>query len=233
MQEELALPTPSSQYQDKLDPWSSHSIIRRWLEKLPPGTRVLDVGCATGTLGRLMQGRGLHLVGLEPEEEWARAARPLYQAVHTGTVETAADADLAGFDVIVLADVLEHLPRPEQTLARLVQLQNSGALFMISVPNIANLWVRLSLLFGRFDYTDRGILDRTHLHFFTRRTLTRFLADAGLRLRRLEVTPIPLSLVHPFFTRPLGRQIHRALAALTRALPTLLGYQFLAEVEKK
>ncbi len=233
MQEELTLSTPYSQYQDKLDPWSSHSVIRRWLETFPPGTRVLDVGCATGTLGRLMEGRGLHLFGLEPEEEWAQAARPLYQAVYTGTVETAADADLAGFDVLVLADVLEHLPRPEQTLARLVRLQNPGAVLMISVPNIANLWVRLSLLFGRFDYTDRGILDRTHLHFFTRRTLIEFLTAAGLRVRRLEVTPIPLSFVHPFFTRPLGRQLHRALAALTRALPTLLGYQFLAEVEKK
>jgi hypothetical protein len=78
--------------------------------------------------------------------------------------------------------------------------------------------VRLSLLFGRFNYADRGILDRTHLHFFTRRTLVEFLENSGLAVQRIQPTPIPLALVHPFFqTTAAGRFLHRMLPLSMRS----------------
>lgn len=221
-------------YQDKLHPWSSHSILARWLKDTPAGSKVVDIGTASGTLGRLCQGRGFELFGIEPNLEWAEAARPYYQEIVIGLVQAAPVDLLAGARVIVLADVLEHLPEPQAVLNDLVARAAPGCIFMISVPNVANLSVRLGLLFGLFDYTDRGILDRTHLHFFTRATYHQMLAQAGLKIQRSAVTPVPLNFVHPFFEeKPFGRWIHHALAVVTTGFPTLLGYQFVVQAVKQ
>jgi 2-polyprenyl-3-methyl-5-hydroxy-6-metoxy-1,4-benzoquinol methylase len=212
------------------DPWSSHSRIKRWLAELPAGTRILDVGAATGTLGRMCAGAGFVLHGIEPNPDWAKLARPDYAELVCGMLDDVPDAFLSNHDVIVCADVLEHMPNPELALRRLLALQPQGCRFIISVPNVANIWVRLNLLLGRFDYTERGILDRTHLRFYTRRTFTKMLASAGLGISRFDVTPIPLNLVSPLFTRTAGgRWLHAALARATRLRPTLLGYQFIVQ----
>jgi hypothetical protein len=97
---------------------------------------------------------------------------------------------------------------------------------------VANFWVRLNLLFGRFDYADRGILDRTHLRFFTRKTLTKTLEDAGLKIASIQVTSIPLELISEFFVTSPGKALHAVFAMLTSLFPTLLGYQFIVEAKK-
>lgn len=220
-------------YIDKGDPWSSHSRIKAWLAHLPAGTKILDVGAATGTLGRLCGGVRFVLHGLEPDTEWANLARPYYAALLCSTLDEAPDEFLRGYDVVVCADVLEHVAHPELALRRLLTLQPEGCIFIISVPNVANLWIRLNLLLGRFDYTDRGILDRGHLRFFTRRTLVGMLASVGLQITQFDVTPIPLGLVHPLFQQTAwGRFLHKSLALLTHAWPTLLGYQFVVQAVK-
>jgi hypothetical protein len=99
------------------------------------------------------------------------------------------------------------------------------------VPNVANLWVRLNLLFGRFEYTDRGICDRTHLRFFTRKTLIALAENAGLEIQTIRATPIPLELVNGFFVTFPGRILHSMLARCTSWFPTLLGYQFIVEAK--
>jgi 2-polyprenyl-3-methyl-5-hydroxy-6-metoxy-1,4-benzoquinol methylase len=220
-------------YLDKADPWSSHSQIKRRLTRLRAGIKILDVGTATGTLGRLCSGAGFELYGLEPNEEWAALARPHYTAMAMSSLEEATDAFLSGHDAVVCADVIEHLARPEDALRRLLSLQPEGCIFIISVPNVANVWVRLHLLFGRFDYTDRGILDQTHLRFFTRRTFLALLEAVGLQVTDIDVTPIPLNLVHPWFRQAAaGRFLHMCLARLTKRRPTLLGYQFIVQAIK-
>lgn len=220
-------------YVVKDDPWSSHSIIRTWMTQCAAGTRVLDVGAATGMLGQQFTPAGLILDGIEPHPAWAEIARPYYASLICGMLDQAEDAFLRDHQVVVCADVLEHMAQPEQALRRLVALQPAGSQFLISVPNIANLWVRLNLLAGRFDYTERGILDRTHLHFFTRRTFKSMLLSAGLVVAELRATPIPLNLVHPSFERAAwGRSVHKGLAGCTAAWPTVLGYQFVAKAIK-
>ena len=217
-------------YLDKDDPWSSHAQIKTWLTDLRPGTRVLDIGVATGTLGKQFTAAGLVMHGIEPHPAWAEVARPYYNDLLRGTLDDASDTFLANHNVVVCADVLEHIADPTQALCRLLALQSPGCQFLVSVPNIANIWIRLNLLIGRFDYTDRGILDRTHLRFFTRRSLHRMFASVGLQIVQLYVTPIPLNLIDPFFQQTaLGRFVHAGLARLTRALPTLLGYQFVVK----
>jgi SAM-dependent methyltransferase len=223
----------SSPYQDKMDPWSSHMQIIHWLQNQPKGTVVLDVGTATGILGRQCAGHGLRLKGIEPREEWAELARPYYEEITVCPIEAVRDDFLRAADVVVLADVLEHLKDPEAVLKRIVRLQPDGSRLLVSVPNIAHLWVRLHLLLGHFDYTERGLLDRTHLHFYTRSTFLSLLQNCGLQVENLNPTTVPLNLIHPFFqNHPIGRQMHALLASVTRRLPTLLGYQFVAFTRK-
>jgi 2-polyprenyl-3-methyl-5-hydroxy-6-metoxy-1,4-benzoquinol methylase len=219
-------------YQDKLSLWSSHSRIATRLRSLPAQSKVLDVGTASGMLARSCETTSLRFFGIESNPEWSAIAAPFYEKLWTCNLDKAPDEVLRGYDVIVLADVLEHMPAPKITLDKLVELQNLDCLFIISVPNVANLWVRLRLLMGHFDYADRGILDRTHLRFFTRKTLIDLVKDTGLDIISIAVTPIPLELISSFFFTPLGRWLHAASARFTSLLPTLLGYQFIVEAKK-
>ncbi len=224
---------PDLPYLDKPSPWSSHSFIAAQLQKLPDQSKVLDVGAASGTLARMCATKPLRLFGVEPNADWAQIASPLYERIWVGSIEEIDQECLEGYDAVVLGDILEHLPAPEHVLQKLVEHQSPGCLFIISVPNVANLWIRLNLLFGRFDYTDRGILDRTHLHFFTRKSLAAMVEDAGLRTLSIRATPIPLELVSNFFSSLPGRALHGLLARCTAWMPTVLGYQFIVEARKR
>jgi hypothetical protein len=105
----------------------------------------------------------------------------------------------------------------------------SGGRVIVSVPNVAHLWVRLSLLLGRWEYADRGILDRTHVRFFTRRSFVRFLGDAGLDIEELVATPVPLPLVvRPRFHGGLLDAVHGLSATAARVWKGGLGYQLIA-----
>lgn len=133
-----------------------------------------------------------------------------------------------------MRDIIEHLSDPARALASLTQHLTSDGLVVVSVPNVAHLWVRLQLLFGRFEYADRGILDRTHLRFFTRRRLLRLVAECKLEVSALVATPVPLHLLvperwHGPWLRPL-----RALSALSaRAWKGLFAYQFVALARRR
>ena len=214
-------------YEDKLDPWSSHSVIAELLSKFPAGTRILDIGTASGTIGRICQGKGFIMHGIEPMAEWANESQTYYDEIVVCDLAHTKDEYLASHHVVICADVLEHMADSEIQLTRLVRLQFPGTLFILSLPNIANIWVRINLLLGKFDYSDRGILDRTHLRFFTRLTAIKMVNSSGLQIERVIPTPIPLNLISPFFSTTIGKLLHSALARLTRAFPTLLGYQFI------
>lgn len=218
-------------YQDKHSPWSSHSRILAHLETLPENSKVLDVGTATGMLARRSQ-RQMRFFGIEAVPEWAQTASPYYEKMWNCTLETATEEILSGYDAVVFGDVLEHLSEPNLALKRIIGLQPSGCKFIISVPNVANILVRLSLLFGHFDYAERGILDRTHLRFFTYKTFISLLKEAGLDILCIHVTPIPLELVSPFFSSSVGRFLYAIFAHVTFLLPTLMGFQFVAETRK-
>lgn len=214
-------------YVEKKDPWSSHSIFQKWLGSFARGTKVLDIGTATGILGRRCFESGLYLKGLEPVREWADMARPFYCELLCSSLEQAPEEFISFQDVVICGDVLEHTPDPEQTLRKLVNLQKPETQYFISVPNVANIWIRINLLFGRFNYTENGILDGSHLRFFTKSTFENLLRSAGLRLVEINYTPIPLPQINPFFQNNwFGRFMHGGLANLTCLLPGVFAYQF-------
>jgi len=219
-------------YQDKPSRWSSHSVIATRLRILPPQSKILDIGTASGVLARMCQDCSFRFYGVEPNSQWAEIAASLYDELWVGYIDDVETKFLTGYDVVVLGDILEHLHVPDEILKKLIALQSSGCTFLISVPNVANLWVRLNLLMGRFEYVDRGILDRTHLRFFTLKTLKHMLDNVGLKTVSIQVTPIPLELISSFFLSPPGMRIHAVFARLTTLFPTLLGYQFVVEANK-
>jgi len=133
------------------------------------------------------------------------------------------------FDVIVYGDILEHLRNPMEVIKGLNRSLRPDGRVIVSVPNFAHLWVRLNLLAGRFEYADRGILDRTHLRFFTVRSFKRFLEEAGLETEEMVATPVPLFLaVPPRWHGGWLRALHGVNAALARAWKGMFGYQFVA-----
>jgi 2-polyprenyl-3-methyl-5-hydroxy-6-metoxy-1,4-benzoquinol methylase len=217
----------ASRYTLKDDPYSSHSIIVDWLGE-GRGRRLLDVGAADGLLSRLLTERGWKVTGLEADPVAAAAAAMHCERIVVADLDAGVPVLEGEFDAIVCADVLEHLRNPASTLLALRRTLAAGGEVLISVPNVAHLWMRVSLLAGRFEYAERGILDRTHLRFFTRRTLAALVRGAGLRIARMTATPVPLYQVLP--ARWHGRAlaaVHAVSAGAARAVPRLLAYQFI------
>jgi hypothetical protein len=138
------------------------------------------------------------------------------------------------FDKILCMDLLEHLTDPGRLLQDCRGLLNSNGTVVISLPNIANISVRLLLLLGRFNYTERGILDRTHVRFFTRATARDFIRGCGFEIVKEVPSVIPLELVlRASHRNPVIRAITACLIVATRIWPTLLGYQFIFAARAK
>ncbi|HEY8583659.1 MAG TPA: methionine biosynthesis protein MetW [Capillimicrobium sp.] len=165
---------------------ASHRLV---LDLVPRGARVLDVGCAEGYLAAELLARGCEVVGLEPDARAAAAARARGVEVLELDVETVPLA-AARFDVVVFADVLEHLRDP---VAVLRQARAAGRA-VVSVPNIAHWTGRRALLRGRFPREDFGLFDRTHLRFYTRASARELAREAGFRVveERFADAPLPL-----------------------------------------
>lgn len=181
---------------------------------------VLDVGCSSGYLSRPLARAGARVVGVELDPVAAAQARTACEEVLVGDVESMELSFApASFDVVLCGDLVEHLRDPGAALARLRPLLRPGGRLVLTTPNVANWAMRLSLLAGRWRYTDRGILDRTHAHLFTRKTLVETVERAGYEVVTLDHTaPVPL----------VGRPaVERAAHAIASVRPSLLAYQFL------
>ena len=190
------------------------------LDRLRPGERVLEVGCSTGALTERIRGKGCMVVGIEVRPDAAAKARAFAEEVLVGDVERIPLVwPPASFDVILLLDVLEHLFDPAAATRRLLSLLKPDGRVVVALPNVAHWQVRFRLLAGRFRYEDSGILDRAHLHFYTRRTAAELLVQSGLEIVEEDVVPdVPLLR----FKRHLERANHR----VARLVPGLLSTEF-------
>lgn len=216
---------PLLPYTFKSSRWSSHSVILRALPEHGEGRQVLDLGSGPGYISSRLAARGFRVTAVD-------CVAP--ELIPPGVEFLAADLnDLKRlplenrFHYVLLADILEHMVEPERLLAwALARLEPEGRL-VISVPNVAHLYVRLKLLAGNFDYAERGILDRTHLHFYTRKSFERLLESCGLRGLEFWATPVPLELLVPEKRQgALFQGLQGLHAAVARVFPRLLGYQF-------
>ena len=160
---------------------------------------VLDVGCGFATTSQHIAQRGNRVTGIESSAEAVAVARTRVSDVVHADLQQLDDVTraLAGrlFDVIIFADVLEHLAWPIGVLRGYLGLLKDGGSVIVSLPNVGLWSVRLSLLTGRFRYEETGVLDHTHLRFFTRRTAKEMIEQAGLQVIRRTYNP---GLVRPF-----------------------------------
>ena len=220
-------------YGIKRGKYSSHWYAQRSVGK---ADRVLDIGCGNGYFAYELKQEGSRTItGIEQLEapEKRDAFDHYLQHDLEGPLEPLR-ARLQGrkFDSILLLDVLEHLRHPEQILRACAWWVEKGGVVIVSVPNVAHLWVRVMLLCGRFDYGSRGILDRTHLRMFTRKTIRQLARDAGFRIARERATVVPLELATGLSPdNRLLRAVNFVSLILTRLRPTLFGYQFILELK--
>jgi 2-polyprenyl-3-methyl-5-hydroxy-6-metoxy-1,4-benzoquinol methylase len=167
------------------------SARREWIDPLPvnPSLSILEVGCGAGATGALaLKDRkcGIY-VGIEMFAAAAQEARKFLTQVHLGNVDTI-ELPFApeSFDILICGDVLEHLVDPQISLGRLFPLLKRGGAVITSVPNIAHWEVVLGLVQGRFDYTNQGVMDHTHLRWFTPGSLRRLFEGVGFEVERVE-----------------------------------------------
>lgn len=223
-------------YGGVIDPGDSNDPRTRIVNWVPPGDYVLEIGCGSGTIiGYLARVKACRALAVEPDPVMADEARALGVEVLQGSVASetvqAALAARGPFDVIVFADVLEHLRDPWQVLKVVREWLTPSGCVLVSLPNVAHWSVRFRLLLGRFDYTDGFLMDRTHLRFFTRASARQMFEQCGYTVEEEKVRWAPF---------PGDRLWRRVLpfrnalnAFLARAAPGLYGYQFLFKLRRK
>ena len=187
---------------------------------------MLDVGCAEGHLARLLAQRGYEVVGIDKpglvSQEFPETARLVHADIDLGMPSLP-----EAFDVILCADILEHLRDPLQLLLDLHPRLASGGRLIASLPNSGNLYFRLNVLMGRFPAHERGLFDRTHLHFYTWEGWQKLFSQGGFQIEKVLPTGVPVGLALPRWEKTgLVRLLERLAYAFARLWKTLFAYQF-------
>ena len=177
-------------YSDK--PAGYYANVRRELvDEVPVGPHVvLEIGCGEGGTGAVLkaEGRASRVVGIELMEDAAEQAKNVLDQVLVGNIEQMDLPFVEGqFDALLLADVMEHLVDPWAVLRRLMTYLKPGGVVVASLPNVRNWRVLMPLIFlGKWEYQDAGIMDRTHLRFFTRSGMIKLFCESGLEIKKID-----------------------------------------------
>jgi len=223
--------TPPVKYQfevDLDDPNNGHAVLVGLVARhRNDAMDVLEVGCSSGYVGATLVARGHRVTGVEADPVAAEAAGSRLQAVHA----MEADRFLARpastrYDAILFGDVLEHIADPETTLRLCHPHLAADAIVAVSLPCITHGSIRAMLLDGRWDYADFGLLDRTHLRFFSREGMAGLMARGGFRIRRLRATVMPIDTAAREYGMQLSERSIAAVEALGNGDPGLLVFQF-------
>lgn len=190
-----------------------------------PG-RILDCGCGAGDNARILAGLGWRVTGITIDPREQEAARQFCETVHLADLENGLPAFLVGpFEVVLASHVLEHLAAPERLLHDVLHRLGPEGVLAVALPNIAHYRQRLSFLRGRFDYTDSGQLDRTHLRFYTYTTATRLLQDNGYEVMEVSAEgTLPWWKARRLTNLPAMERLDKRAV---RRMPNLLGHQIL------
>lgn len=220
---ELYIPYPL-----KLYPFSSHSAVIKILNR-KENQRILDVGCGDGLFSEHINNKN-EKVGVDfiPVSDSIKTNLNEYYQNDLNKGLPVEIKSKEKFDYILMLDILEHLYNYDNLIKESKSFLKSGGRLVISLPNIANVYVRLSLLFGRFSYGDKGILDRTHLRFFTYSSAKKMINFHNLEIERQKVTPIPIIEVLPdFLKNNIGKILNFFLYLITVPFKRFFGYQFI------
>lgn len=204
-------------------PDDAHSVLMRLI---PPNSRVMELGCASGYLsGYMEQALGCRVTGLEADAAAVEIAKSRCSEVYQVDLDSEnalqAAHSSAPYDVLLAAAVLEHLKYPERLLRQSRELLKPDAKVIVSLPNIAHWSIRRKLLRGKFDYEDYGIMDRTHVHFYTLSTGRQLLEQTGLRVESTCIAGSGVQNLMNAFSRRFRRPLPKPL------FPALFAYEFI------
>jgi len=216
---------PDGDYDLKESADSSHGQLESWMSAIPP-SRVLDLGCAHGRVGERLRRHGHHVTGVEIDHN-DTASRRLDRFVVADLEDGVPDELGKGYDVVLAADVLEHVRDPAALLRQLRSVIARDGMLLVSVPNFGHWYPRSRVLLGLFDYDNRGILDRGHVRFYTRRSFRRMLRETGWSVDRSDYTGLPIDVLTHGEIGRLGRFARTVDRFLVKVWPTLFGYQML------
>jgi glycosyltransferase involved in cell wall biosynthesis len=212
---------------------SSHYYV---LRMVGADQEVIDIGCGEGYLAAVLKKMNNRITGIDvlPTASETSSLDRYYSAdLDNGIASVVKQLNGERFTRAILLDVLEHLKKPETILDECHEILERDGQLIISVPNIANISVRMSLLFGRFNYTERGIMDKTHLRFFTRKTARKMVESRGYQILEEQMTVIPIELICKMPARSLlMRSANFVLRILTKLAPSLFGYQIMFVVRR-
>jgi 2-polyprenyl-3-methyl-5-hydroxy-6-metoxy-1,4-benzoquinol methylase len=205
------------------------SIHGRELALVGTNKRVLELGCSFGHTSAELTRRGCKVTGVELDPAAAARAEEWCERVVVADLEAIDLREAFGderFDVALCGDVLEHLKDPVATLRQIVDLLAPEGYVVASIPNVAHGSIRLALLQGRFEYRELGLLDRTHIHLFTKATIESTFRDAGMVICELQEVPVGI-----FETEiPVRREdFDPAVVEALEADPSALTYEFLVK----
>lgn len=224
-------------YKLKTDPFSSHSKIISILKKEKKSLNILDVGCADGFLDKILIKYGHKVYGIEKNKEDILSAKKWCQEVMICNLDNINELKFNFkkdfFDIIIFSSVLEHLKSPSDVITKLLLFLKDKGKIIIAISNIANIYIRFNLLFGRFNYSKKGLLDETHIKFFTLKTAKKLIESANLKINKLDVTPVPLPLIFSSTSKgKLFNFVHQINYFLAKLFKTLFGYIFIIEAKK-
>ena len=223
----------SEPYELKPGPGSSHGRLLNWLANREPA-KVLDLGCADGALGQRIRTLGHHVTGVDVDR-FEGVEERLDGFIQADLEHGIPDSVGSGYDIVLCADVIEHVRDPRQLLHDAGRLVAAGGSVIASVPNFGHWYPRTRTALGLFDYDRRGILDSTHIRFFTRRSFEHLIDDAGLVVVRREATGLPFDVAKRGSADDAESAEVGVLGAVdklsVKLRPQLFGYQFLYELK--
>lgn len=209
------------------------------LKRVSSGSQVLEIGSATGYFTKELLKKRCFVTAIEKDKKAASLAQKNKAAriINDDVLSLKKYLSREKFDFILLADVLEHLEDPLSVLMIAKKyLKNDGRL-LISIPNTANFTILFNLLFGKFEYQDYGIMDRTHLRFFTKKTAEKLLDNAGLKIMFFDV--VAGLEASNFYKKTIGRITFRLLPLryleyfLARLFPDFFALEFIYETKNR
>ena len=199
------------------------NIDRQTIGQIPDGSAVLDIGCATGFMGDyLKRKKDCRVVGVEIGREEAREALKVLDRVLVGDVEDGRTLNkiTEKFDVIIASAIIEHLKDPWRFLREIKKYLKKDGFIIVTTSNITHWATRMNMVRGKFEYQDYGVLDNTHLCFFTTHTFSQLLKDSGYK-------------VDKFLIDPVGGGYPKVSFLMSKLFPNLFAYQMLIRAVPK
>lgn len=223
-------------YRFKFNAYSSHSQIAKILKNSPLG-KILDLGCADGQLSEIASSHGHKVTAIDmiTPESLSPNVNFIQHNLENGLPRSLTEK----FDLVLCADILEHLRNPDILLSKISSSLTDNGVVLVSIPNFGHWYPRVRVLLGKFDYDSRGILDQSHLRFFSRKSFIRISSLAGFDTKQVSMTGTPFEVMlreapqRRFSWKPLLYILSKSDRILCKIRPNLFAYQFIFELKPR